>query len=127
MRKSRREGSNLCVSRIGYSASKYTSLCGKPSPNPASPDELPQYESLIRPVSAAATNIIYVEYDFAADNGMGPWSAVEDKEGSLGVPYYGRANGVGRLDPKTCEQTPFQLRSPKLAALASHAWIPAPE
>src|SRR5262249_15481941 len=99
----------------------------KASPKPASPEELPQYESLIRPVSTAATNIIYVEYDFAAGNGMGPWSAVEDKEGKLWIPYYGRGNGVVRLDPKTRAQTPFELPPPKLAEPAIHSVIPPPD
>ena len=46
-------------------------------------------------------NIAYVEYDFSrALNGMGPWSAVEDKEGMMWIPDDGRGNAVVRLDPE---------------------------
>jgi virginiamycin B lyase len=58
---------------------------------------------------------------------MGPWSAVEDKDGKLWIPYYGRGNEVVRLDPGTGEQTPFPLPLPKLAATGIHSVIPAPD
>src|SRR5258708_15669916 len=35
-------------------------------------------KSLVRPFSPRAMNIAYVEYDFAAPLGLGPWSAVEE-------------------------------------------------
>ena len=54
-------------------------------------------------------NIAYVEYDFPAPKGIGPWSAVEDKDGMLWIPYYGRGNEVVRLDPETAELTAFPL------------------
>ena len=71
---------------------------------------MPDYKSLVRPFSPNAMNIAYVEYEFVAPNGMGPWSAVEDKNGMLWIPYYGRGNEVVRLDPKTAELTRFPLR-----------------
>ncbi len=40
-------------------------------------------------------NIAYVEYDFVAPKGLGPWSAVEDKNGMFWIPYYGRGNERG--------------------------------
>ena len=80
------------------SPSYLDTMFGKASPKPGSPEDLPQYKSLVRPVSAAATDIVYVEYDFAAEDGMGPWSAVEDKDGKFWIPYYGRGNSVVRLD-----------------------------
>jgi hypothetical protein len=66
------EGRHLSDATVEDFASYLNTMFGKTSPKPASPEELPQYESFIRPVSAAATNIVYVEYDFAADYGMGP-------------------------------------------------------
>src|SRR5215472_3072516 len=104
-----------------------TTMFGPNSPKPASPEDSPQYKSLVRPVSPAAMNIVFVEYDFAGLNGMGPWSAVEDKDGKFWIPYYGRGNEVVRLDPKTGEQTQFPLPFPKLAATGIHSVIPAPD
>ncbi len=88
---------------------------------------MPQYKSLVRPLSPKAMNIAYVEYDFGADNGMGPWSAVEDKDGMFWIPYYGRGNAVVRLDPKTAELTQFPLPLPKMAATGIHSAVPAPD
>jgi virginiamycin B lyase len=121
------EGRHLSDTTVEDFATYLNTMFGKTSPKLASPEELPQYKSLVRPVSAVATNIVYVEYEFAADNGMGPWSAVEDKDGKLWIPYYGRGNEVVRLDPETGEQTPFPLPSPKLAATGIHSVIPAPD
>jgi virginiamycin B lyase len=121
------EGRRLNDATVEDFASYLDTMFGKASPKPGSPEELPQYKSLVRPVSAAATDIVYVEYDFAADNGMGPWSAVEDKDGKLWVPYYGRGNAVVRLDPNTGEQTPFSLPFPEQAATGIHSVVPAPD
>jgi virginiamycin B lyase len=121
------EGRHLSDATVEDFASYLNTMFGKASPKLASLEELPQYMSLVRPVSALATNIVYVEYEFAADNGMGPWSAVEDKDGKLWIPYYGRGNEVVRLDPATGEQTPFPLPFPKLAATGIHSVIPAPD
>ena len=86
---------------------------------------MPQYKSLVRPFSPSAMNIAYVEYDFVAPNGMGPWSAVEDKDGMMWIPYYGRGNEVVRLNPKTAELTRFPLPFPRTAGI--HSVIPAPD
>jgi hypothetical protein len=61
----------------------FTNAFGPNSPKPQSPEDMPEYKSLVRPFSPSAMNIAYVEYDFAAPNGMGPWSAVEDKDGMM--------------------------------------------
>ena len=91
-----------------------TTAFGPNSPKPPSPEDLPQYKSLVRPFSPKAMNIAYVEYDFGRRNGMGPWSAVEDKDGMIWIPYYGRGNAVVRLDPKTAELTQFPLPAPQM-------------
>src|SRR2546430_13918054 len=69
-------------------------------------------------------NIAYVEYDFPAHLGQGPWSAAEGKDGMLWIPYYGRGNEVARLDPKTGELTHFPLPFAKKAGI--HSAVPAP-
>jgi virginiamycin B lyase len=100
-----------------------TTAFGPNSPKPQSPGDMPQYKSLVRPFSPAAMNIAYVEYDFHGDNGLGPWSAVEDKDGMMWIPYYGRGNEVVRLNPKTAELTRFPLPSSQTAGV--HSVIPA--
>jgi virginiamycin B lyase len=66
-----------------------------------------------------------VEYDFGAPLGIGPWSAVEDKDGMMWIPYYGRGNEVVRLNPNTAEMTRFPLPFTKTAGI--HSAIPAPD
>jgi virginiamycin B lyase len=100
----------------------YLTAAFGPNTKPASPEDLPQYKSLVRSFAPKAMNIAYVEYDFEAPNGMGPWSAVEDKEGKLWIPYYGRGNAVVRLDPDTGEQTSFPLGFAKKAGI--HSAVP---
>lgn len=100
-----------------------TTAFGPDSPKPESPEDMPQYKSLVRTFSPGAMNIAYVEYDFAAPRGMGPWSAVEDKDGMMWIPYYGRGNEVVRLNPKTAELTRFPLSFTKTAGV--HSAIPA--
>jgi len=98
---------------------------GPNSPKPQSPEELPEYRSLVRPFNPRAMNIAYVEYEFPAAKGLGPWSAVEDKNGMMWIPYYGRGNEVVRLNPKTAEMTKFSLPFAKTAGI--HSAVPAPD
>jgi virginiamycin B lyase len=120
------EGSNrLSDERIEDFVSYLTTAFGPNAPKPKSPEEMPQYKSLVRPFSPAAMNIAYVEYDFGGQNGLGPWSAVEDKDGMLWIPYYGRGNEVVRLNPKTAELTRFPLPFAQTAGI--HSVIPSPD
>jgi virginiamycin B lyase len=100
-----------------------TTAFGPDSPKPGSPEEMPEYKSLVRSFNPAAMNIVYVEYNFAAPRGMGPWSAAEDRDGMLWIPYYGRGNEVVRLNPKTGELARFPLPFAKTAGI--HSAIPA--
>ena len=63
-----------------------------------------------------------MEFDFEAPNGMGPWSAVEDKDGMMWIPYYGRGNAVVKLDPATGEQTAYPLGFARKAGI--HSAVP---
>ena len=117
------EGRRLSDEKVEDFVSYLTTAFGPNSPKPQSPEEMPQYKSLVRPFSPAAMNIAYVEYDFAGANGLGPWSAVEDKDGMMWIPYYGRGNEVVRLNPKTAEMTRFPLPYSKTAGI--HSVIPA--
>jgi virginiamycin B lyase len=119
------EGRPLSDKNFEEIVSYLTTAFGPESPKPDSPEELPEYKSLVRPFSPSAMNIAYVEYDFPAPGGLGPWSAVEDKDGMLWIPYYGRGNEVVRLDPKTAELTRFPLPFSKTAGI--HSVIPAPD
>jgi virginiamycin B lyase len=127
MREVMMEGRRMSDDTLEDFVSYLTTAFGPNSPKPASPADLPQYKSLVRPFSPKAMNIVYVEYDFGADSGMGPWSAVEDKDGMFWIPYYGRGNAVVRLNPKTAELTQFPLPAPKMAATGIHSAVPAPD
>ncbi len=119
------EGRRFSDETLEDFVSYLTTAFGPDSPKPQSPEDMPEYKSLVRPFSAGAMNIAYVEYDFAAPSGMGPWSAVEDKDGMIWIPYYGRGNEVVRLDPKTAELTRFPLPFAKKAGI--HSAIPGPD
>jgi len=98
-----------------------TATFGPDSTKAKSPAEMPEYKDLVRTYSDDAMNIVYVEYDASGSAGL-PWSAAPDKDGDLWMPYYGRGNEVGRLDPKTGEITHFRLPSEKSAGV--HSAIP---
>jgi virginiamycin B lyase len=117
------ERARLTDEEVEDFTSYLTTAFGPNSPKPASPEDLPQYKSLVRSLSPAATNIAYVEFDFPAPNGMGPWSAAEDKDGMLWIPYYGRGNEVVRLNPATGEMKPFPLAFARTAGI--HSAVPA--
>jgi sugar lactone lactonase YvrE len=119
------EGRRLSDEALEDFTSYLTTAFGPNSPKPQSPEDMPQYKSLVRAFSPSAMNIAYVEYDFPAPNGHGPWSAAEDKDGMLWIPYYGRGNQVARLNPKTAELTRFTV--PMSRAAGIHSAVPAPD
>jgi streptogramin lyase len=119
------EGRRLSDESLEDFTSYLTTAFGPNSPKPQSPEDMPQYKSLVRPFSPSAMNIAYVEYDFPAPNGHGPWSAAEDKDGMLWIPYYGRGNQVARLNPRTAELTRFSVPMPRAAGI--HSAVPAPD
>lgn len=104
-------------------ASYLALMFGPKSPKPASPDQMPEYKALVRSFGPKAMNIMYVEYDMPAPNGMGPWSAMEDRDGMMWIPYYGRGNEVIRLNPDTGEMTHFKLPFTNTAGI--HSVIPS--
>src|ERR1700685_3585404 len=83
-------------------ASYINSLFGEESVLPKSPAEMPKYKDLVRSFDEDAMKIVYVEYELPGPSRM-PWSAFPDKDGNYWMPYYGNANKIGRLDPKTRE------------------------
>ena len=104
--------------------SEYLALMfGPESPKTASPEEMSEYKALVRTFGAKSMNIVYVEYDVPAPNGMGPWSAMEDRDGMMWIPYYGSGNEVIRLNPDTAEMTHFKLPFTKTAGI--HSVIPS--
>ena len=97
---------------------------GEDSTAPRSPADLPGYKDLVRPVNDKALNIVYVEYDVSGSKGLA-WSAAPDKDGNLWMPYYGRGNEIGRLNPKTGEVKRFPLPFSETAGV--HSAFPAPD
>jgi virginiamycin B lyase len=91
---------------------------------PKSPTELAAYAATVRPFADAAMNIVYVEYEMPGPNRM-PWSAHPDKDGTFWIPYYGRANKIGHLDPVSGKIEEFPV--PNMGTAAIHSAVPAPD
>ena len=117
------DGRKLTPAEIEEYAKHLNFLFGAESPKPNSPEQLPEYAALVRKFKPEAMNLAYVEYDFPAPNGMGPWSAVEDRDGMIWIPYYGRGNEVVRLNPDTGAMEHFKLPFAKTAGI--HSVIPS--
>ncbi len=100
------------------------SMFSQDSVLPKSPAELPKYKETVRPISDEALNIVYVEYEMPGGNRM-PWSAKPDKDGSFWIPYYGKANKIGRLNPDTGEVKEYPV--PFAGTAAIHSAVPAPD
>jgi virginiamycin B lyase len=99
-------------------------MFGENSKLPESPADLPQYQGEVRPVSDDGLKIVYVEYDTPGPNRM-PWSAHPDKDGTLWVPYYGRANKIANLNPVTGVMTEYPV--PNMGTAAVHSAVPHPD
>ena len=83
---------------------------------------MPKYKETLRPFSADAMNIVYVEYDMPGPSRM-PFSAAPDKDGNLWIPNFGVANKITRLDPKTGQMQDFPV--PNVGTAAVHSAVPA--
>jgi virginiamycin B lyase len=105
-------------------AAYINSLFGEESVLPKSPAELPAYKDTVRRFGDEAMKIAYVEYDLPGPNRM-PWSAAPDKNGNFWLPYYGKANKIGRLDPRTAEVQEYTV--PNITTAAIHSAVPAPD
>jgi len=118
-------GGNFSDEKVDDYAEFMTALFGPNPKKPASPADMPEYAKLVRKFSPRAMNIAYVEYDFQPDKGQGPWSAVEDKDGMMWIPYYGRGNQVVKLNPETAELTRYRLPFDDTAGI--HSAVPSPD
>ena len=105
-------------------ASYLNSLFGEASVLPKSPAEMPQYKDLVRTFNDDAMKIVYVEYEMPGPSRM-PWSAFPDMDGNYWLPYYGNANKIGKLDPKTGEVQEYPV--PNQGTAAIHSAVPAPD
>ncbi len=105
-------------------ASYINSLFGEESVLPKSPAEMPKYKETVRNFDDEAMKIVYVEYELPGPSRM-PWSAFQDKDGNYWMPYYGNANKIGRLDPKTAEVQEYPV--PNRGTAAIHSAVPAPD
>ncbi len=99
-------------------------LFGEEPALPKSPAELPGYQATVRPFPDEAMKIVYVEYEMPGPNRM-PWSAHPDKDGTFWIPYYGRANKIGHLDPVSGKIEEFPV--PNTGTAAIHSAVPAPD
>ncbi|HZI31104.1 MAG TPA: hypothetical protein VFF11_02115, partial [Candidatus Binatia bacterium] len=97
-------------------------LFGEHSVLPPSPENMPGYKTLVRRYPDEAMQIVYVEYRIPKANRM-PWSAVEDNKGMFWIPYYGAANRIGRLNPKTGAVDEYRVPNETTAAI--HSAVPA--
>jgi len=105
-------------------ASYINLLFGQNSVLPPSPADMPNYKNLVRNFGDEAMKIVYVEYDIPANSRM-PWSAAPDRDGNFWVPYYGAANRIGKLDPRTAKVVEY--RAPNEGTAAIHSAVPAPD
>jgi len=78
----------------------------------------------VRPFSDEAMKIVYVDYELPGPNRF-PWNAAPGKDGKIWIPYYGKANRVGRLDPNTGETQEFP--TPYKGTAGIHSAVPAPD
>lgn len=101
-----------------------TSMFGPDSSLPRSPADLPNYKDVVASFSDDAMKIGFVEYELPGPNRM-PWNADPDKSGIVWMPYYGHANKIGRLDPKTAEVQEFSVPNQTTAGI--HSVFPGPD
>src|SRR5436190_14993860 len=67
------EGGGSMTDQIVEDFTSYlTYAFGPKSPKPQSPEDLPEYQRLVRSVGDDALKIVYVEFDFAGSKGLGP-------------------------------------------------------
>jgi virginiamycin B lyase len=99
-------------------------MFGEDSALPKSPADLPAYKDTVHNFSDEALKIVYVEYETPGPNRM-PWSAYPDKDGNFWIPYYGRANKIGRLNPGSGVINEFPV--PETGTAAIHSAVPAPD
>ena len=106
-------------------ATYLASLFGPDSVLPKSPEQAPGYQDTLRPVTDAALNIVYVEYEMPQPRYM-PFAPYPDaKTGFVWIPNHGTTNKITRLDPKTGAMQDFAVPSTDAAFI--HSAVPAPD
>jgi virginiamycin B lyase len=105
-------------------ASYLNDVFGEDSTLPSSPAALPEYKETVHNFSDEALKIVYVEYEMPGPSRM-PWSAYPDKDGNFWIPYYGRANKIGELNPVSGVVTEYPV--PNQGTAAVHSAVPGPD
>jgi virginiamycin B lyase len=105
-------------------ASYLNDVFGEDSTLPSSPVSVPGYQETVHKFSDEALKIVYVEYETPGPSRM-PWSAYPDKDGNFWIPYYGRANKIGELNPVSGVIKEFPV--PETGTAAIHSAVPAPD
>ena len=86
---------------------------------------MPEYKATVRqPFTDESMKIVYVEYEMPGPN-RHPLSAAPDKNGIVWMPFFGRANKIGRLDPATGAIQEFTVPNQDTAGI--HSAVPAPD
>jgi virginiamycin B lyase len=91
---------------------------------PSSPTEHPEYKRTVRSFGEEAANIVYVEYELPGPD-RHPFGAAPDKDGNVWIAYFGRPNGIGRLDPDTGAIEEFVV--PHQGTAGIHTAVAAPD
>jgi len=98
---------------------------GQDATVPRTVDQMPEYKSLARPpFGDEAMNIVYVTYELPGPDRM-PFSAAPDKDGNMWIPYFGTADKIGELNPKTGEVQEYPV--PFQGTAGIHSAVPAPD
>ena len=84
-----------------------------PGSVPESPADMPGYKDLVQNFTDDGLKIVYVTYEMPA--GRMTWDVTPDKQGNIWCPYFGTANGVGKLNPETGELKEYLLPEPESA------------
>jgi virginiamycin B lyase len=96
---------------------------GRNTKVPQNVADIPGYKDLLPgPFADEAMKIVYVTFKLPGLNRM-PFSAFPDKDGIAWIPYFGPANQIGRLDPKTGEVQEFRVPFDGTAGI--HSAVPA--
>ena len=102
-----------------------TAVFGPDSKLPASPADLPEYQTVKqKTVSDDATNIVFVDYELPAQNRFA-WSAAPDEHGNVWIPYHQNTNAIGKLNPETGDIQDFKV--PHRGVAGIHSAVAAPD
>lgn len=99
-------------------ASYLNKVFGVNSDLPRDPSQLAGYDKVKQTFSEKAMKIVYVVYNLPGPDRM-PWNANPDGSGTIWMPYYGFANQIAELDPKSGIIQEFKVPNKSTAGIHS--------